>query len=114
MSIVIYHNSKCSKSRATLEILKEKETEFKVIKYLDNPPSQMEIKAILNELNLSARELMRTGEKEYKVQNLAEINEESLLIEAMVRTPILMQRPIVKTSKGVVIARPPERVLSIL
>jgi len=115
MSTLIYHNPRCSKSRATLAILEEKSQSFEVIKYLDTPPTKDELIALLGELNMSPRELMRQGEAEYKEQGLGdELLSDNQLIEAMLATPKLIERPIVKTSKGVVIGRPPENVLNII
>lgn len=115
MSTVIYHNPKCSKCRTTLSILEEKGVDFEVIKYLESPPTAAELKGLLSDLGLNARDFMRKGESEYKSQNL---NDESLseddLIQAMVSTPILIERPIIKTDKGIVIGRPPENVLTII
>ncbi len=115
MRAVIFHNPKCSKSRATFRILKEKQIEFEVIEYLKNPPTETQLRAILTALKISARELMRHGEQAYQVQQLANPNlSETDLIQAMIASPILIERPIVRTDKGIVIARPPERVLAIL
>jgi len=115
MSTVIFYNPKCSKCRTTLSILEEKGVDFEVIKYLENTPSVDELKDLLNQLNMDARSLMRTFEAPYKENNL---DDESLseddLIQAMIDNPILIERPIVKTDKGIVIARPPENVLSII
>ena len=115
MSTVIFYNPKCSKCRTTLSILEEKGVDFEVIKYLENPPSVDELKDLLNQLNMDARSLMRTFEAPYKENNL---DDESLseddLIQAMIDNPILIERPIVKTDKGIVIARPPENVLGII
>jgi arsenate reductase len=114
MTPIIYHNPKCSKSRATKDILTKKISDITVVEYLKTPPNADEIQEILKELGISARELMRTGEVEYKEQNLAEQTDENLLIEAMVKTPKLIERPIVRTKNGTVIGRPPENVLNIL
>ncbi len=115
MNTIIYHNPRCTKSRLTLEILEEKDVDFEVIKYLDTPPSAEELKALLADLKLDARALMRTFEAPYKDNNL---DDESLseddLIQAMIDHPILIERPIVKTDKGVAIGRPPENILAIL
>ena len=115
MSTVIFYNPKCSKCRTTLSILEEKGVDFEVIKYLENTPSVDELKDLLNQLNMDARSLMRTFEVPYKENNL---DDESLseddLIQAMIDNPILIERPIVKTYKGIVIARPPENVLGII
>ncbi len=115
MVAIIYHNPKCSKSRLTLDILKQKGVDFKVIKYLETPPTTTELTVLLNELKMTPRALMRTFEAPYKENNL---NNEALseqdLIRAMVDNPILIERPIVKTDKGIVIGRPPENVLTII
>lgn len=115
MRATIYHNPRCTKSRLTLAILKEKGVDFQIIKYLDNTPSADELKALLGELDMNARSLMRTHESFYKDNNLADesLSEEDL-IQAMVKHPILIERPIVKTNKGVAIGRPPENVLAII
>jgi len=115
MSITIYHNPKCSKCRTTFSILEEKGVDFEVIKYLDKPPSTNELKALLKDLNLDARSLMRTFEAPYKDNNLDDESlSEEVLIQAMIDNPILIERPIVRTDKGVVIGRPPENILAII
>ena len=115
MSAKIYHNPRCSKSRNTLAILDEKGVNYDVIQYLDTPPNKAELKELLNELGFSARELLRTGEAEYKELNLKnESLSDDEIIEAMINHPKLIERPIVKTERGVVIGRPPENVLSII
>ena len=115
MTTKIYHNARCSKSRATLAILEQNNAQFEIINYLETPPNEAELASLLSNLGLSARELMRTGEAEYKAQNLSDPSlSEKALIQAMIATPILIERPIVKTDKGVVIGRPPESVLTIL
>jgi len=115
MSVKIYHNPRCTKSRLTLAILEEKDIDFEVIKYLEDTPSVAELKALLDELGMDPRTLMRTFEAPYKENNL---DDESLseddLIQAMVDNPILIERPIVKTDKGIAIGRPPENILAIL
>ncbi|CAC9543217.1 Uncharacterized protein YfgD, not an arsenate reductase [uncultured Gammaproteobacteria bacterium] len=115
MNTIIYHNPRCTKSRLTLGILEEKGIDFEVIKYLEVPPTADELKALLVELKLDARALMRTFEAPYKDNNL---DDESLseddLIQAMIANPILIERPIVKTSKGAAIGRPPENILAII
>ncbi len=115
MKTTIYHNPRCSKSRTTLSILEEKARDFEIIKYLETPPNASEIKQLLSELGISARDLMRKGEAEYKDQNLGDESlTQAQLIDAMVATPKLIERPIVRTEKGTVIGRPPENVLAII
>ena len=111
----IFHNPRCSKSRQTLELLTERGIEPEIIRYLETPPTEQELKDILSALNLAPRELMRTKEKEYKEQGLnnPELSDEQL-IAAMIATPKLIERPIVIANGKVALGRPPENVLSIL
>ena len=111
----IFHNPRCSKSRQTLELLTERGIEPEIIRYLETPPTEQELKDILSALNLTPRELMRTKEKEYKEQGLnnPELGDEQL-IAAMIATPKLIERPIVIANGKVALGRPPENVLSIL
>jgi arsenate reductase len=113
--IKIYHNARCSKSRATLAILEQNNIEFEVVNYIETPPTKAELVSLLRDLDMSPRELMRKGELVYKQNNLSDTSlSDELLIEAMIESPILIERPIVRTEKGVVIGRPPENVLTIL
>jgi arsenate reductase len=115
MTIRIYHNPRCSKSRATLALLQEQGLEPEITLYLESPPDAAELRSILNKLGKAPRELMRKGETEYREQGLMD---ESLsdddLIKAMVATPKLIERPIVLASGRAAIGRPPESVLDIL
>jgi len=115
MSALIYHNPRCSKSRATLAILEEKGVNFKVINYLENPPTLAELKGLLVDLGIDARSLMRKGENAYKENNLSDsaLTEDELLV-AMLENPILIERPIVSTKNGAVLGRPPENILAII
>ena len=111
----IYHNTRCSKSRATLAILEQNNVEFEVVNYLQNPPSASELRSILQDLGIGARDLMRKGESAYKDLQLSNKSlTEDELIKAMLNNPILIERPIVRTAEGVVVGRPPENVQSIL
>lgn len=111
----IFHNPRCSKSRQTLELLTERGIEPEIIRYLETPPTEEQLEDILAALNLAPRDLMRTGEKEYKEQGLddPELSREQLLA-AMVATPKLIERPIVLANGKAALGRPPENVLSIL
>jgi arsenate reductase len=115
MTIRIYHNPRCSKSRATLALLQEQGIEPEIQLYLESPPDAAELRTILNKLGKTPRQLMRKGEAEYRAQGLMD---ESLsddeLIRAMVATPKLIERPIVLANGGAAIGRPPESVLDIL
>lgn len=115
MSVVIYHNPRCSKSRQTLELLNDRGLEPEIVEYLASPPDAATLKDILSKLGLEARQLMRRGEERYKELNLdsPELSEETL-IQAMVENPILIERPIVLASNKAALGRPPENVLNIL
>jgi arsenate reductase len=115
MSVVIYHNPRCSKSRQTLELIREHGIEPEVIEYLKSPPTKGRLKQILKMLGMKPRDLMRRGEEEYKALGLAD---ESLtqerLIDAMLEHPGLIERPIVVNGDKAVLGRPPESVLKII
>lgn len=109
----IYHNSRCSKSRATLALLEGHDVE--VVNYLDTPPDAAELRRLLKLLGISARQLLRSGEAIYKELGLAEARlDDEALIAAMAAHPILIERPIVVANGKAVIGRPPESVLAIL
>lgn len=109
-AIQILHNPRCSKSRQTLALLEEKGIEPEIIKYLDTPPTATELKAILQKLKISARDLLRKGEDDYKALNLADTSlTEDQLIEAMVSHPKLIERPIVIKDGQAKIGRPLNR-----
>lgn len=113
--IRIYHNNSCSKSRSTLALLEKHGKPFEVIHYLDTPPSAAELKALLSQLGISARQLLRTGEDIYKDLHLDDASlDDNVLIDAMTRHPRLIERPIVIAHGKAVIGRPPEKVLDIL
>lgn len=113
--VTIYHNPHCSKSRQTLQLLRDKGIEPLVIEYLKNPPSKTELKKILSFLGMAPRELMRKQETVYKEAGL---NDPKLthddLIAAMLTHPILMERPVVVVDGKAAVGRPPEAVLDIL
>ena len=115
MSIVIYHNPRCSKSRQTLALLKEQGLEPKVIEYLATPPQAATLKTIIRKLGISARELIRTGENDYKQSKAAvDAMSDGELVDWMVANPKVIERPIVVSPSGARIGRPPECVLEIL
>ncbi|MBT5459130.1 MAG: arsenate reductase (glutaredoxin) [Rhodospirillaceae bacterium] len=111
----IYHNPRCSKSRATLKILEEKGIQPAIIEYLQTPPDASTLDGFLTTLGMEPRELMRKGEAPYKELNLKdESRDRAALVEAMVENPILIERPIVVNGDKVALGRPPENVLGIL
>ena len=115
MNFKIYHNPRCSISRQTLEFLRNNGIDPEIIEYLNNPPSERELKNILESLELRPRELMRKNEKPYKTINLNSPDlSDDQLIRAMIENPILIERPIVLADGKAAIGRPPETVLNIL
>lgn len=113
--IRIFHNPRCSKSRRTLELLTERGIEPEIIRYLETPPTEQELSDILEMLGRQPRELMRSGENEYKELGLDNPDlSRSQLITAMVATPKLIERPIVLANGKAALGRPPENVLTIL
>ena len=115
MTVTIYHNPRCSKSRLTLELLRGKGLETNVIKYLESPPGKREMIEILSLLGLKPRQLMRRKEAEYRANGLdAPGLSDDQLIDALIAHPILIERPIVLANGKATIGRPPENVLQIL
>ena len=112
--IVIYHNPRCSKSRETLEILETKKADYKVIKYLDEPLTEVKLGKIIKILKIKPIELVRKNERIWKenFKNLDFTDEE--LIQVMAKYPQLIERPIVINDQKAVIGRPPKRILDIL
>lgn len=115
MSVTIFHNPRCSKSRATLALLEERGIEPAVRLYLQDPPNAAELSDILGLLGKTPRELMRKGEAEFGEQGLADDSlDDAALIAAMCATPKLIERPIVLANGKAALGRPPESVLDIL
>lgn len=112
--VTIYHNPRCSKSRQTLQLIQEQGIEPTVIEYLDNPPSQTQLKQLLKMLNLPASDIVRKKEAEFKEAGLNADSGETAFIKAMAQYPKLIERPIVVAGKKAAIGRPPENVLEIL
>lgn len=112
--IKIYHNTRCSKSRCTLEILESKTTDFEVINYLTTPPSVSELSELIKALGITPYELIRKGEAEFKELYKGKELTDQEWIEAMVAHPKLIERPIVYNNGKAIIGRPPEKVLDII
>lgn len=110
----IYHNPRCSKSRATKALLESRNIELEVIEYLQTPPDAEALGRLLGKLDMPARDLVRKGEKLFKSANvdLATATESSL-VEMMARHPLLIERPIVETDEAARVGRPPEQVLEL-
>ena len=113
MGPTIYHNPRCSKSRLTLELLEKRGLKPHVIEYLKTPPTASELKTILGLLGLHARDLIRKADAADAGIDPTKTNEKTL-IAAMVKSPILIERPIVVHNGKAAIGRPPETVLKIL
>ncbi len=115
-SVVIYHNPRCSKSRATLELLQERGVEPQVVEYMKEPPDKETLAHLVELLGVSPRELLRTNEQVYKDAGLDEsdLSDEDIL-DALAQCPTILQRPIVVVDdEKAAIGRPPENVLEIL
>lgn len=113
--VTIYHNPRCSKSRATLELLRENGVEPRIVEYLETPPDRDEMERILGLLDMEPRELMRRQEPEFREAALDDpgLTRDTLIL-AMLQRPKLIERPIVVAGDRAVIGRPPEKVLEIL
>lgn len=114
MKVTIWHNPRCSKSRQTLRLLEDHGIEPEVRLYLESPPSAQEVRTLLAQLGLSARELMRRSEAEYKRLGLREVDDDTELIAAMVEHPKLIERPVVVRGDAARLGRPPQNVLGLL
>jgi len=107
----IYHNPRCSKSRETLALLQDAGADVEVVEYLKNPPDRATLARLYADAGMTAREGLRTAEDGAKALKTAS---DDAILDAMVADPILIERPLVRTAKGVRLGRPPERVREIL
>ena len=115
MSVTIYHNPRCSKSRQTLALLNERGLEVEIVEYLKSPPDAATLAGLLDGLGLDPRQLMRKKEAAYKELGLDDpALDRAALIAAMVENPVLIERPIVVAGARVALGRPPEAVRDIL
>jgi arsenate reductase len=112
--ITIYHNSRCSKSRCALEFLQEKNLDFEVIEYLKDVPTKTQLKTLIAQLGIKPQELIRTSEEEFKSHFKGKNLSDDEWIDAMVKFPKLIERPIVVKNGKAVIARPTERINELL
>ena len=113
--VTIYHNPRCSKSRAALELLRGCGIEPQVVEYLKTPPDEGTLARIMGMLGMEPRDLIRSGEKPYEDLGLeASLADRKVLIRAMVEHPILIERPIVVKGSQARLGRPPEQVLEII
>ncbi len=113
MSVTIYHNPRCGKSRATLALLEKKGVRPRVVEYLKTPPDKAELKRLLALLGMTPRALLRAKEAKEAGLDRAELSDDAI-IAGMVAHPIVIERPIVVSRSRAAIGRPPEAVLKIL
>ena len=110
----LWHNPRCSKSRAALALLTERGAEFETLRYLETPPDAAALDAILSKLDLPAAELARRGEAIWKENGLTQDSPEDAIRALILANPILIERPILETTDRAVIGRPPEAILDLL
>ncbi|MFI5030711.1 MAG: arsenate reductase (glutaredoxin) [Reyranellales bacterium] len=115
MTVTIWHNPRCSKSRQTLELLNKKGVEPTIREYLKEPPSKAEVETLIDMVGGDPGELLREGEAEFKAlgRKKAEMSKADIA-KTIAAHPILLQRPIVVSGKKAAIGRPPEAVLPLL
>ncbi|MBS0549118.1 MAG: arsenate reductase (glutaredoxin) [Proteobacteria bacterium] len=115
MTVTIWHNPRCSKSRQTLELLQSKGIEPTIREYLKQPPSKSEVEALIAQVGGDPRELIRDGEAEFKELKMKKADlGKADIAKAIAAHPILLQRPVVVSGKKAAIGRPPEAVLAVL
>ena len=115
MKATIYHNPKCSTSRNALQIIRDKGIEPTIIEYLKTPLSKAELKALIAKMGVGVKDVVRWKEKDtLAAAGISEASTDSQMLDAMVKHPILMNRPIVVTPKGAMLARPSETVAEVL
>ncbi|WP_141051213.1 ArsC/Spx/MgsR family protein [Aliarcobacter cryaerophilus] len=113
-NLELWHNISCSKSNCTKDFLDDNNFKISIRDYLSNPPSKDELENLLEKLNISIFELVRTGEAIYKELKLENIKDNTLLIKAVLENPILIQRPILVGENKAFIVRPPARIEDII
>jgi arsenate reductase len=113
-AVTIYHNPRCSKSRNTLALLEENGVQPKIVLYLESPPGTREITGLLQKLGMTAGQLVRRGEDDYKASGLGKDSSDKEIVAAMAQYPKLIERPIVVRGGRAVLGRPPENVLALI
>lgn len=114
MTLTIYHNPRCGKSRETLALLRARGLEPRIVEYLQTPPDAATLRRLAKMLGGQIADMVRSGEPAFKAEKLAGVTDARKLIAAITRHPILLQRPIVVSGGKAAIGRPPEAVLAIL
>jgi arsenate reductase len=113
-TVIVYHNPRCSKSRCALDLLKEKGIDYEVVEYLNNVPTEKELKEVISLLGIRPEELVRKREDDFKTNFKGKTLSDDEWITAMVKYPKLIERPVVVKGNKAVVARPTERILEIL
>ncbi|HVH16985.1 MAG TPA: arsenate reductase (glutaredoxin) [Myxococcota bacterium] len=112
--VVLYHNPRCSKSRAALALLEERGVPVRIVRYLEEPLSRAALADLAAKLGLPARSFVRTGEASYAAAGLGPASPDAAILDAIAAAPILLERPIAARGSKAVVGRPPERVLELL
>jgi arsenate reductase (glutaredoxin) len=111
---ILYHNPRCSKSRAALALLQERGIAPEIVRYLETPLDRRELETLRQRLGLPPREWVRRGEDAYREAGLSDQSSDDELLDAMVKHPVLMERPIFVRGERAAVGRPPERILDLL
>lgn len=116
MKAVIYHNPRCSKSRASLAILHAAGIDVEEVRYLENPPSKSKLKELCQQMNLQPFDIVRTGEALFKELRLSknEIKTDEEWLDILIANPKLIERPIVQIGNQAVLGRPPENIQTLI
>lgn len=112
--LVLYHNPRCSKSRAALALLRERGVAFDVVEYLETPPTRRELDALRHKLGLPPSEWIRHKEKAFAESGLSQDSSADELLDAISEQPVLLERPILVRGERAVVGRPTERLLELL
>jgi arsenate reductase len=114
MKATIYHNPRCTKSRETLALLEERGVKTVIVEYLEDPPDEETLRDLIEKLEIRPKELLRRKEAAFKALGLAsKLEDDGAIIAAILREPVLMERPIVVVGEKARIGRPPEKVLEL-
>jgi arsenate reductase (glutaredoxin) len=114
ITLRIYHNPRCSKSRGALQVLQDNGVAAEVIEYLNTPPTKAELRELLRKLGMKPRDIVRTGEPVFKEKYQGRTLSDDEWLDALVADPILIERPIVVRGERAVLGRPPEKVLELI
>ncbi len=112
--LVLYHNPRCSKSRAALALLQERGVAFELVEYLETPPSREDLENLQRKLGLPASQWVRSKEEAFRQAGLSEQSTEAEILDAIAASPILLERPILVRGERAAIGRPTERLLQLL